>query len=176
MRFIRTELPGAWIVELEPIADERGYFARSFCKQEFEEHGLDPRVVQMNVSRNARAGTLRGMHMQVAPHGETKLIRCTRGAIFDVIVDLREGSPAHARWTGVELSAETGRMLYVPRGFLHGFITLVDDTEVTYSVSERYAPDAERGARWDDPVFAIEWPLEPTVMSEKDRSWADFRE
>jgi dTDP-4-dehydrorhamnose 3,5-epimerase len=173
--FVETALPGAFVVELERREDERGFFARAWCRREFEQHGLAGRLVQCNVSFNKRSGTLRGMHYQVAPHEEAKLVRCTSGAVYDVIVDLRPGSSAFKQWVGVELTAENRRALYVPEGLAHGYQTLVDGTETLYQVSEFYAPESERGVRWDDPAFGIEWPEapEPTV-SEKDRSWPDF--
>ena len=175
MRFTETELPGAFVVELERREDERGFFARAWCEREFAEHGLDTRVSQCNVSFNERRATLRGLHYQVAPHAEVKLIRCTRGAVYDVIVDLRPESATYTRWIGVELNEENSRLLYVPEGFAHGYLTLADRTETFYQVSVPYARDAERGARWDDPAFGIEWPqTEGLVMSEKDRSWPDF--
>lgn len=170
-------LPGACIVELEPRADERGFFARSYCVREFEAHGLEPRIVQCNVSYNRHRGTLRGMHYQAAPHGEAKLVRCTRGAIYDVILDLRPESATFCQWRGVELRAEPGvpaRMLYVPVGFAHGYLTLEDDTEVFYQMSEFYSPEASRGVRWDDPAFGIEWPEPVRVISERDRTYPDF--
>lgn len=172
MIFTETALPGAWIIDPERREDERGYFARVYCEREFREHGLMPHIAQANTSSNPRRGTLRGMHYQVEPHREAKLVRCTRGAIHDVIVDLRPDSPTRLRWIGVELTAENARMLYVPEGFAHGFLTLEDHTEVTYQVSEFYAPGSERGLRWDDPGLGIEWPGEVLVVSDKDRSWA----
>jgi dTDP-4-dehydrorhamnose 3,5-epimerase len=172
--FRETALRGAWIVELEPREDERGFFARSWSEDEFAEHGLTTRIAQCNVSWNARRATLRGLHFQAAPHAEVKLVRCIRGAIYDVIVDLRPSSPSYTRWAGVELTAENRRTLYVPEGFAHGFQTLVDDTELFYQVSEPYAPSAESGVRWDDPAFAIEWPLPHPILSHKDRAWPDF--
>ena len=176
MIFTATELEGAWLVDLDPREDERGFFARAWDRAEFAEHGLSTELVQCNVSFNHRKGTLRGMHFQNAPHAEVKLVRCTRGAIYDVIVDLRASSPTHTRWLGVELTAENRRALYVPEGFAHGYQTLVDGTETTYQVSAFYAPGAERGVRWDDPAFGIEWPdPDRPVMSEKDRAWPDYR-
>ena len=175
MTFTETDLPGAFVVDLEPRQDDRGFFARAWCETEFAEHGLSTVVAQCNVSFSRKKGTLRGLHYQVAPHAEVKLVRCLRGALYDVIVDLRPASPTYRRWLGVELTAENRRMLYVPEGFAHGFQTLADDTEAFYQVSAAYAPDAERGVRWDDPAFAIEWPdAEGALMSEKDRSWPDF--
>jgi dTDP-4-dehydrorhamnose 3,5-epimerase len=174
MLFTETSLPGAYVIDLERRADERGFFARAWCRREVAERGLVTEVVQCNLSSNDRAATLRGMHYQEPPHAETKLIRCVRGAIFDAIVDLRDGSPTFGQWLGVELSAENGRMLYVPEGFAHGFETLVDRTDVYYQASAFYAPGAERGLRWDDPAIGIDWPLAPAVVSEKDRAWPDF--
>jgi dTDP-4-dehydrorhamnose 3,5-epimerase len=175
MIFTPLELDGAYIVDLELREDERGFFARTWCGDEFEAHGLNAAVVQCNLSFNHRRGTLRGMHFQRPPHGEAKLIRCTRGAIFDVIVDLRAHSGTYARWLGVELSADNRRALYVPEGFAHGYQTLVDDTETLYQVSEAYTPAAEGGVRWDDPAFRIEWPpVERLTISEKDRTWPDY--
>jgi dTDP-4-dehydrorhamnose 3,5-epimerase len=173
--FTETGLPGAWLVEPEPIADERGFFARTFDADAFAERGMRAAFPQCSVSYNARAGTLRGLHFQAAPHAEAKLVRCTAGAIFDVIVDLREGSPTRGRWTGVELSAENRRALYVPEGFAHGFQTLADASEVLYQISAPYVPDAARGVRWDDTAFGITWPpAGARVMSERDRAYADW--
>jgi dTDP-4-dehydrorhamnose 3,5-epimerase len=175
MIFTETELPGAYVIDLEPIEDARGFFARAWCEREFAEHGLETRVAQCNLSSNSHKGTLRGMHFQVAPHDEVKVIRCIRGALYDVIVDLRADSPGFRRWVGVELTQDNRRMLYVPRGFAHGFQTLVDDTETFYMVSDFYTPGAEGGVRWDDPAFGIAWPLgPPTVISDKDASWPAF--
>jgi dTDP-4-dehydrorhamnose 3,5-epimerase len=175
VRFLETRLTGAYVVEPQLIEDERGFFARAWCEREFRERNLASRMVQANISGNRKRGTLRGLHYQTAPHEEAKLVRCTRGAIYDVIVDLRPGSASHAQWLGVELTADNRRMLYIPGGFAHGYQTLADDTEVAYQVSEFYAPDAERGARWDDPAFGIEWPITDDVLiSEKDRAWPDY--
>ncbi len=174
MIFKETALRGAYIIDLEKIRDERGFFARAWCRREFEAAGLTARIVQTNVSYSAKRGTLRGMHYQAPPHAEAKLIRCTRGAIYDVIVDLRADSPTYRQWIGVELAADDHRMLFVPENFAHGFLTLSDDVEVTYQVSEFYTPGAERGIRWNDPAIGIEWPMEPTVMSRKDMSWPDY--
>lgn len=177
MIFTETELPGAYVLDLERREDDRGFFARAWCMNELGDHGLVTRIVQANVSFNNRKGTLRGMHMQVAPHAEVKVIRATRGSVLDVIVDLRPDSPTFKQWTGVELSAANGRALYVPEGFAHGYQTLEDDTETFYLVSEFYAPDAERGLRWDDPAFGIEWPdPENAILSDKDASWPDWSE
>ncbi|HWF51691.1 MAG TPA: dTDP-4-dehydrorhamnose 3,5-epimerase [Solirubrobacteraceae bacterium] len=177
MRFEQTPLAGAWVVELEVIGDGRGSFARTFDADEFRERGMDSTVVQCNTSYNAHAGTLRGMHFQAEPHGEPKLIRCVRGAIFDVGIDLRPDSASYRRWHGVELSAENHRMLFLPRGFAHGYQTLADDCEILYQMGERYVPEAGRGVRWDDPAFAIDWPPATggRVISERDRSYPDFR-
>lgn len=175
MLFTEIELAGAFVVELERREDDRGFFARAWCEDEFAAQGLDTRVSQCNLSFNERQGTLRGMHYQVAPHAEVKVVRCTQGAVYDVIVDLRPGSPTYRRWTAVELSAENRRLLYVPEGFAHGYQTLEDATETFYQVSVPYTPEAERGVRWDDPAFSIEWPDVPQrVISEKDRNWPDF--
>lgn len=175
MIFTETELPGAFVIELEPIEDPRGFFARVWSEDEFAERGLETRIAQCSVSLNRRRGTVRGMHFQRSPHEEVKVVRCTRGGLHDVIVDLRPDSATFRRWTGVELSADNRRGLYVPRGFAHGFQTLVDDTEIFYMISEPYAPEAGGGVRWDDPAFGIEWPLgHPTEISDKDRSWPDF--
>lgn len=171
MRFAETAIPGAWLVELDVLCDERGWFARTFCREEFSAQGLEPAVAQCNTSFNERAGTLRGMHWQAPPHCEAKLIRCTRGAIYDVIVDLRQDSPAYRRWVAVELSAENGRMLYVPpEEIAHGFQTLLDASEVHYQMSHDYVPGAGRGVRFDDPVLGIEWPEAERVVSPRDRS------
>jgi dTDP-4-dehydrorhamnose 3,5-epimerase len=174
MRFHQTELPGAYLVDLELRVDERGFFARTWCQRELAEHGLNTNVVQANMSYNARRGTLRGLHYQVAPYAETKLVRCTRGAIYDVIVDLRPDSATYKRWIGVELTADNRRALYVPEGFAHGFVTLEDNTDVMYQVTAFFTPGAESGLRYDDPAFGIAWPIPVAVISEKDRSWPSF--
>jgi dTDP-4-dehydrorhamnose 3,5-epimerase len=173
MRFTPTPLADACVVDPEKIEDERGYFARTWCQREFEEHALDARVVQCSTSFNALKGTLRGLHYQVAPHAETKLVRCTRGAIFDVIVDLRPSSATFLQWFGAELTASNGRMLYIPRGFAHGFQTLANDSEIFYQMTEFYEPSAGRGVRWNDPLVGVRWPLQVTVISEKDRLYPD---
>jgi len=173
MRFTPAPLPDAWIVELDKIEDPRGYFARTWCAREFQEHGLGDTLVQCSTSFNVRRGTLRGLHYQAAPHAETKLVRCTRGAIFDVIADVRPASPTFLRWFGLELTEANGRMLYIPKGFAHGFQTLVDDSEIFYQMDEYWEPAAGRGIRWDDPLLGVEWPLEPTVISDKDRLYPD---
>lgn len=170
-----TELHGVFVVELEPREDERGSFTRVWDGPELERLGLDARIAQCSVSLNRRAGTLRGLHYQASPHGETKVLRCTRGALFDVLVDLRRGSPTFKRWFGFELRARDDRCLYVPEGLAHGFQTLEDETEVFYAISVPYEPSSARGVRWDDPAFAIEWPETPErTISERDRAWPDF--
>ena len=171
MIFTGTALAGAFIVDIEPREDARGYFARSFCREEFARHGLPTDVAQCNVSFNRRKGTLRGMHYQIRPKAEAKLVRCTRGAVHDVIVDLREGSPTWGRWVAVELSEGNSRMLYVPEGFAHGFQSLVDDAEVFYQMFEEYSADHARGVRWDDPALGIDWPLPDPIVSERDRTF-----
>lgn len=171
MRFLPTLLKDAILIELDKRVDARGFFARTFCEQEFAAAGLQNRFVQANSSGNPRAGTLRGLHYQIAPYAEIKVIRCTRGAIFDAIIDLRLGSPTYGQWQGFELDAARGTMLYVPEGFAHGYQTLLNDTEVAYQVSREYTPGAEAGIRYDDPGFGITWPLLPTSLSEKDASW-----
>ena len=174
MIFTEMNLKDACIVEIEKLEDNRGFFARSWCRKEFENRGLISGMVQANVSCNKRKGTLRGMHYQRQPYEETKLVRCTRGSIYDVIIDLRPDSPTYKQWLGVELMADNYKMLFVPGGFAHGFQSLEDDTEVIYQVSQFYTPGAEGGIRWDDPAFDIEWPLEVQVISDKDRSWPDY--
>jgi dTDP-4-dehydrorhamnose 3,5-epimerase len=174
MKFHSTRLDGAWLIELTPVKDERGAFMRTFCEREFGERGLETRFVQHSLSVNTHKGTLRGMHFQRAPHEEVKLVRCQRGVIWDVIIDLRPDSPSYLQWQGFELSAENGTQLYVPRGFAHGFQTLSDNCEVFYLISEFYAADAAAGLRHDDPRFSIDWPAPVSVMSEKDRAWPDF--
>lgn len=174
MIFTPTRLTGAYLIDIEPRQDERGFFARAWCQEEFEAHGLNTRPVQANVSFNKRKGTLRGLHYQLAPHAETKLVRCTRGAIWDVMVDLRSDSTTYRQCIGAELTADNHRMLYVPEGFAHGFLTLGDDVEVTYQVSQVYTPGAERGLRWNDPALGVEWPAPVQVISEKDAHWPDL--
>lgn len=174
MKFIPTPLSGAYLIDLERRGDHRGFFARVFCADEFESHGLTHRFVQVNDSLSAEKGTLRGMHYQLAPKAETKVVRCIRGAMWDCIVDLRPGSPTFKQWFGAELSAENRRMMYVPKGFAHGFLTLAPDTEALYLVDEFYSPQCERGVRWDDPQIGIEWPARPEVLSERDAAHPDF--
>ena len=172
MIFHQTSLKDAYVLELEQIADERGFFARIWCEEELESHGLDGDLAQCSLSFNHYKGTLRGMHFQVPPYAETKLIRCTKGTIFDVIVDLRARSSTYMKWMGVELSADNRKMLYIPKGFAHGFQTLTDDSEVFYFISEAYRPEAARGVHWNDPVFRITWPeVNKRVISGKDQNW-----
>ena len=175
MIFKETKLKGAFIIEPERIEDERGFFARTFCRKEFEANGLNPNLVQCSVSFNKKKGTLRGMHYQTAPHEETKLVRCTRGAIYDVMLDLRRDSPTFKQWVSAELTGENQRMLYIPEGVAHGFQTLQDETEVMYQMSEFYNSEMARGVRWNDPSFAVQWPREPLVISSKDAGYSDFR-
>jgi len=172
--FTPTPLPGIFVIELERREDDRGFFARSFCQHEFAERGLNPRIAQCNVSFNVKRGTLRGMHFQAAPHAEAKVVRCTQGAVWDVVVDLRPGSPTFKRWHGLELSAANRRALYVSEGLAHGFQTLTDDSELLYLMSEFYEPAAARGVRWDDPAFRIAWPLADPRVSERDRTFPLF--
>jgi dTDP-4-dehydrorhamnose 3,5-epimerase len=171
MIFTESPLPGAYVIDLERLVDERGFFARSYCAEEFAARGLGPELRQCSVSYNARAGTLRGMHYQSTPHEEHKLVRCTAGAVFDVIVDIRPSSPTHGRWFGAELSAANRRSLFIPPGFAHGFVSLADHAEVYYMISVAHAPQSGRGFRWNDPAFAIEWPTEPVVISARDASF-----
>ena len=174
MRFEATGLPDAWVIIPEPVGDERGFFARTFCTRELGERGLESNFVQHSISASARKGTLRGMHFQNEPHEEVKIVTCLKGAILDVIVDLRPASGAFCRWQGFELTAENRHRLYIPKGFAHGFQALTDDVEVGYLISAFYEPTAASGVRHDDPAFGIAWPLPVTVMSDKDRAWPDF--
>jgi dTDP-4-dehydrorhamnose 3,5-epimerase len=172
-----TEISGVAVIELSLLADERGSFTRTFDAELFRAHGLDPSVVQCNTSRNARGGTLRGLHYQVAPHAEGKLVRCTRGRVFDVALDLRPDSPTHRRWVGLELDADRARCVFIPAGCAHGFQTLADDSEVHYQMTAAYAPAAARGVRWNDPAFAIRWPEPPggeRILSARDRAFPDY--
>lgn len=173
MHFLPTSLPGAFVIEPERSADARGFFARTWCAQEFRDHGLEPALAQCSVSFNARKGTLRGLHFQVPPHTEVKLVRCTRGALFDVAVDLRPDSPTFRQWVGVELTENDGRALYVPRGFAHGFLSLADGSEASYQISAPHVPEAARGVRWDDPFLGVEWPGPVAVMADRDRHYPD---
>ena len=194
MIFKETKLKGAFIIEPEKIEDERGFFARTYCRREFESHGLKPYVVQCNISYNKRRGTLRGMHYQVGPYEEAKLVSCIRGALYDVIIDLRSDSPTYRQWIALELSGHNAahcspltavsahcspltvnyNMLYIPEGFAHGFLTLTDNTEVFYQMSEFYMPESARGVRWNDPAFGIMWPIDVAVISERDSKYPDF--
>jgi len=174
MKFKELELPGAYVIDLQKIEDQRGFFARAFCRNEFEQNGLNATLVQCNISYNPVEATLRGMHYQAPPYGEVKSVRCTAGAIYDVIVDVRRHSHTYCKWIGIELTASNRRMLYVPEGFAHGYLTLTSETEVFYQVSECYRPEAERGARWDDPAFRIEWPMKPKMLSLKDAAHPIF--
>lgn len=176
MIFRETPLPGAYVIDIERLEDERGFFARTWCEREYEEHGLNPRLVQCSISFNKVKGTLRGMHFQLPPFAEVKVVRCTRGAIFDVIIDLRRESPTFRQHFGVTLTPENHTMLYVPEGFAHGLLTLADETEVLYLISEFYAPEYARGVRWNDPAFGIEWPAAVQMISERDASYPDFSE
>ena len=171
MNFTETPLHGAFVIDIERHDDERGFFARIFCEEEFRSCGLDPRVAQCNISFNERKGTLRGMHFQAAPHGETKVVRCSGGAMYDVIVDLRDDSPTRCRWFAAELTAENRRALYVPAQFAHGFLTLTNDCEVFYQMGTAFEDGAGRGVRWNDPAFGIEWPFAPSVISPRDATW-----
>jgi dTDP-4-dehydrorhamnose 3,5-epimerase len=174
MIFTPLALKGAFIIDLERQQDERGFFARTWCQREFESHGLGMQWVQCNISFNRRKGTLRGMHYQIAPYAETKLVRCTRGAMYDVLLDLRRDSLTFTQWQAVELTATNGRMLLIPEGFAHGFQTLAHETEVFYQMSQFYAPEYARGVRWDDPIFQISWPEAKRIISERDRSYPNF--
>ena len=174
MLFLPTEVPDAWLIEPAFISDERGSFARTWCAAEFENRGLNPRLVQCNISTNRLRGTVRGMHFQREPHAEAKLVRCTRGAICDVIVDLRPDSPTFRRWIAQELSADNHRLFYIPEGFAHGFQTLTDDAEVFYQMSREFVPGAASGVRWDDPVLRIGWPLPISIISERDQTWPEL--
>ncbi len=174
MEFTETELKGAYVVSLQKIEDHRGFFARAWCQEEFSRHGLSAAMLQLNVGFSHKKGTMRGLHYQVPPHAEAKLVRCTRGAIFDVIVDLRDDSPSRGRWFGAELTAENGRMLYAPEGCAHGYLTLLDETEAYYVTSAYYAASAARGVRYDDQAFGIDWPIPVSVVSEADQKWPDF--
>lgn len=174
MYFTKTPLADAFIVDLDKKGDDRGFFARFYCTKEFKHHGLDDHFVQVNNSLSAQKGTLRGMHYQLHPKAESKLVRCIKGALYDVILDLRKDSPTFGQSYGCELTADNRRMMYVPKGFAHGFLTLTEDTEALYLVSEFYAPELERGIRWNDPAFNIQWPMKPALVSSKDEEHADF--
>ena len=174
MRFSETKLPGVFEIDIELMPDERGFFVRTWCQHEFEAHGLASKLVQCSLSFNRRKGTLRGMHYQAAPHEETKVVRCNKGAIYDVILDLRRQSPTFKQWIAVVLTAEKRNMIYVPEGCAHGFLTLEDESEVTYQMSEFWNAESARGVRWDDPAFQITWPEKVEVVSERDRTYSDF--
>lgn len=176
MIFTETPLQGAYLIDVERIEDSRGFFSRSWCQKEFSEYGLETNLVQCNISFNKQKGTLRGMHYQAEPYSEAKLVRCTMGAIYDVIVDLRPSSKTFKKWFGVELTAENRRALFVPVGFAHGFQTLTDSSEVFYQMSEFFYPEYARGVRWDDPAFGIKWHKETLTISERDQSYPDFQE
>ena len=174
MIFTETKLKGAFVIEIKKIGDERGFFGRSWCANEMTEAGLNPKIAQINTSLSKFKGTLRGLHFQIAPYQECKMIRCTRGSIFDMIVDLRPDSPTFLQWFGETLTEDNHKALYSPEGFAQGFITLEDNTEITYFTTEFYAPGKDRGIRWNDPQIGIELPIQPVVISEKDENWPDF--
>jgi len=174
MIFTSTKIQGVLLIDLEKRQDERGYFARAWCSKEFSDQGL-PNFVQTNMSLCRARGTVRGLHWQAEPHGEAKFMRCIRGAIFDVAVDVRPGSPTFGKWVGVELSSENRRAVFIPEGCAHAYQALTDDAEVIYSASRAYAPGSERGVRWNDPAFNIEWPIAEVIVSDKDRAWPDFK-
>jgi dTDP-4-dehydrorhamnose 3,5-epimerase len=176
MKFFETPLKGAYIIELDKRGDDRGFFARVFCKNEYNELNLDNGIVQINNSLSKDKGTLRGLHYQLPPKAETKIVRCIRGAIFDVIVDLRKSSETFGKWFGEELNEENRKMMYVPKGFAHAILTLQENTEIFYLVTEFYSPENERGIRWNDPYFSIEWPIQPVIISDKDSKHPDFKE
>jgi dTDP-4-dehydrorhamnose 3,5-epimerase len=176
MRFIPTKLSGAFVIEPVVFEDERGLFTRTWSEREMRENGCNPAVLECNVSFNKKAGTLRGMHFQLAPFAQAKLVRCTMGAIWDCIIDLRTDSPTFKQWIGVELTAQNRKQLYIPEGFAHGFVTLADDTEVLYQMGNVYNAASARGVRWNDPAFAIEWPRQPSVINERDNTYPDFDE
>jgi dTDP-4-dehydrorhamnose 3,5-epimerase len=175
MKITHLPLSGAHLVELEPVADERGFFARTWCAEEFRTYGLNPTLAQCSISFNKRRGTLRGLHYQEEPHAEAKLVRCTAGAIQDVILDLRPASNSFGKWFAVELTSANRKMLYVPEGLAHGFQTLIDDTEVFYQISVNYHPESGRGVRWNDPLFGIEWPIQDPTISRRDQSFPDYK-
>ncbi len=174
MIFSETGIPGAFLLSLQRAEDERGFFARAFCRSEFSEHGLNPDLEQCSISFNKQKGTLRGMHFQKPPYEETKIVRCTMGALFDVIIDLRPDSPTFKQWLSFDLNADNRLMLYIPHGLAHGFLTMQDDTEVFYQMADRYVPESASGVRWNDPAFGIRWPESPRIISAKDREYRDF--
>ncbi len=174
MIFTETKLKGAYIIDLERVTDERGFFARRWCAKEFSSHGLSLAIVQVNIGHSAKKGTIRGMHFQTAPFAEVKVVHCSRGALYDVIIDLRDGSPTKGQWVGAELTADNGRMFYVPEGFAHGYQTLEDETDLVYQTSQLYAKEAAKGVRYNDPAFGITWPLPVSIISSGDKNWPDF--
>jgi dTDP-4-dehydrorhamnose 3,5-epimerase len=174
MQYTRSRIPGAWVIDITPIADARGFFAMTWLPGELAERGMNPELAQCNVAFNHARGTLRGMHFQHAPHAQAKIVRATRGALLDVIVDLRRDSPTFRQWDAVELTADNRRMLYMPEGIAHGYLTLTDDTEACYFASSPWVPAAESGVRWNDPAFGIEWPFTPTILSDRDAAWPDY--
>ncbi|MBK9948853.1 MAG: dTDP-4-dehydrorhamnose 3,5-epimerase [Nitrospira sp.] len=175
MIFHETKLKGAYLIDLDRISDERGFFSRRWCAKEFARHGLNPAVVQVNIGHNIKKGTVRGMHFQIDPNREVKLVYCSRGSLYDVIIDLREGSPTHGQWIGAELTAENARMLYVPEGFAHGYQTLEDETDLVYQTSQFYAKESASGVRFNDPAFDIVWPLPVSTVSSGDQGWSDYK-
>lgn len=175
MKFLETPLQGVYLIELEPAYDDRGFFARTWCKEEFQKHGLNPNLAQCSLSFNKKKGTLRGMHYQCEPHQEAKLVRCCSGAIHDVVLDLRRGSPTFGKWFASELNAGNHKMLYVPEGCAHGFQSLQDESTIFYQISEAYHPESARGIRWNDPLFAIKWPIDAPMLADRDRSFPDYR-
>ena len=178
MKFTETKLKGAFVIEIEKLEDERGFFARAFCRKEFEAHGLNPNIAQASISFNSKKGTLRGMHFQISPYEEVKTVRCTRGAIYDVVIDLRKDSPTHKQWIGVELTEDNYKMLYIPQGFAHGYLTLKERSDLLYLVSQFYMPGFEGGVRYDDPAFGIEWPkdVRMTCIADKDKNWKEYKQ
>lgn len=175
MKFIKTPIEKVYLLEIEKIEDERGFFARSWCREEFEDMGLNGNLAQCSISFNKEKGTLRGMHYQAPPYEEAKIIRCTMGAIYDVIIDVRPSSPTFKKWYGVELSASNRNMLYAPEGVAHGYITLEDNSEIFYQISELYHPECAKGVRWDDPAFGVKWPAKPSVIADRDVNYKDLR-
>jgi len=175
MTFTESRIPGAWLIDITAIHDPRGFFAMTWIPAELRRHGIDPALAQCNLAFNHKRGTLRGMHFQKAPHAQAKIIRCTRGALLDVIVDLRPESPAYCQWAAVELTADNHRMLYMPEGIAHGYLTLTDEVEAYYHASTAWEPKAESGVRWNDPAFGIAWPFAPLVISDKDAAWPDYQ-
>ena len=171
MQFTPSRIPGAWMIDIAPIHDHRGFFAMTWLPEEFSKRGINPALAQCNLAFNHKRGTLRGMHFQKAPHSQAKIVRATRGALLDVIIDLRPASPTYRQWDAIELTADNRRMLYMPEGVAHGYLTLTDDVEAYYHASTPWVPHSESGVRWNDPAFGITWPFEPVVISEKDRNW-----